>query len=163
MNRFGHSVHWNVAGCFCTRFAPLSWLFWYSGSARRNAITLLGTAEVDCRRREGEAVACRSNGDKDLDASREDRSEPREGDRLLAPLPARGRFSTAPPGWKGSVTALGRDLGRPGVKVSPSSKIAPKLQTYLGLVGLTNLDPSVAWQHQKDRVSGYSYWGHSQY
>lgn len=76
-------------------------------------MTLFGTADVDCLRREGDGdeVGCRSRGDSDLEASeRAARSEPSEGDMLPWPV---GRFSMPPPGWKGSVTARGRDLGRP--------------------------------------------------
>lgn len=106
----GHRVHWKVAGCFCMRLlVPASWLFWYSGSARRKAITLLGTEEVDCRLREAdEPTDCRSRGDKDRDdvSERVARSTPREGPKLPG-----GRIPL--PGWNGSVTALGRDLGRP--------------------------------------------------
>lgn len=74
-------------------------------------MTLLGTAEVDCLLRDGEAVACLSRGDNDLEASdRDDKSDPREGDKLFTLLCL---LKTPPPGWKGSVTARGRDLGRP--------------------------------------------------
>lgn len=73
-------------------------------------MTLFGTEEVDCRLREADdPTDCLSRGDKDRDASeRAARSTPREGPILLGgniPLP----------GWNGSVTALGRDLGRPAI------------------------------------------------
>lgn len=71
-------------------------------------MTLLGTDEVDCRLREAdEPTDCLSRGDKDRDevSERAARSTPREGPKLPG--------GNIPPGWNGSVTALGRDFGRP--------------------------------------------------
>lgn len=69
---------------------------------------LFGTEEVDCRRLEIDGPTDPlSRGDKDRDASeRAVRSTPREGPRLLG-----GSI----PGWNGSVTARGRDFGRPAI------------------------------------------------
>lgn len=72
-------------------------------------MTLFGTEEVDCRLRDaGELVPDLSRGDKDRDAvsERAARSTPREEPRLPG-------GSIPLPGWNGSVTALGRDFGRP--------------------------------------------------
>lgn len=83
VNLLGHKVHWNVAGCFCTRFEfPLSWAAWYSGSANLRAITLFGTADMDCRRRDAAlALPDRSPGDNDAGDTEREESEP---DRLRA-------------------------------------------------------------------------------
>lgn len=83
-------------------------------------MTLLGTADVDCLLRDGDGddVVSRSRGDRDLlEASWRTRSEPSEGDMLFELF---GRPSIPPPGWNGSVTARGRDLGRPGESISMS-------------------------------------------
>lgn len=80
-------------------------------------MTLFGTADVDCLRLEGEMP---EDGDKDRDVSD-------LGERL-APIGDKlelfDRFTRPLPGAKGSVTARGRDLGRPlsgGVNESWSS------------------------------------------
>jgi hypothetical protein len=81
VKRFGQSVHWKVAGCFWTRFGPPGPLSCapepvYSGSARRSAITLFGTDDVDCLRcrfGEGDRPPApdppRSSGDREREAS----------------------------------------------------------------------------------------------
>ena len=104
-------MHWKVAGCFCTRLAdPASWLLWFSGSASRNAMTLLGTADVDCLLLE--AAERRSRGDRDRD-------EDWPGDKLAPNCPGDVPWltdrlgGTLLLGWKGSVTDRGRDFGRP--------------------------------------------------
>lgn len=79
-----------MAGCFWARLVePGSAL---SGSARRSAMTLLGTAEVDCRLLE---AVSRSSGDKEREASDlEERSEPSAGAGLWEFL---GRANNPPP------------------------------------------------------------------
>lgn len=140
----GHSVHWKVAGCFCTRLAdPASWLLWFSGSASRNAMTLLGTADVDCLLLE--AAERRSRGDRD-------REDDWLGDRLAPNCPGDVPWLTDRfigillLGWKGSVTERGRDLGRPRsiMLVTPGWSVKV-VGTYLDQVVARTLGPVATW------------------
>ena len=106
---------------------------------------MLGTADVDCLLLEGEVPACLSRGDKDLESALAAKSAPREGEMMLA-LP--WRPSRPPPGWKGSVTARGRDRGRPKI-CELVSKAMISASTYLCLAGSENPDPYEIWEYQK--------------